>query len=316
LRCIYKHNFINLPQNNWVQTKVNTMNNTMQIHDNYLDIVFLNRNKSFGAYELRSNYNKRLRNALIITFLSMSLLCFYQMIIANDGNNSTISKINPPKKWDTTIIRLHPIKPSDPIKKVENNTAAKKLPNPTQPKPKAPKDVVTVVKDITPIKTPPVDIPIKPTIISNPNIPAGPVTTTPSQNLPTGPLNGGDGNGTKPTTTTSLPKPKQIVGESELDENPSFPGGDKAMQNFLDKNLEYPDEAIEVGAEADLKITFVLDENGKITQLQSDKNPGFQLKEEAFRVLRSMPKWTPGKIKGVPVKCYFTIPITFILDKK
>ncbi|HMJ47174.1 MAG TPA: energy transducer TonB [Ferruginibacter sp.] len=95
---------------------------------------------------------------------------------------------------------------------------------------------------------------------------------------------------------------------------PSFPGGSKGLQSYFDKNLVYPDEATNEGVEGTVNVTFVVDENGKLSSPQVNGNKlGYGLEEEAIRVVSKMPVWTPGKLKGQNVKTRYTLPITFQL---
>jgi protein TonB len=97
---------------------------------------------------------------------------------------------------------------------------------------------------------------------------------------------------------------------------PAYPGGQKALENFFSKNIEYPMEASDNGVEGTVKINFAVDENGKIyaPKLISEKI-GYGLEQEALRAFNKMPKWTPGRIKGKNVKTRFTLPVTFLLSE-
>lgn len=95
---------------------------------------------------------------------------------------------------------------------------------------------------------------------------------------------------------------------------PSFPGGNKGLQKFFDNNLKYPEDATTEGVDGTVKIGFIVDENGKLTspQVMGDKL-GYGLDEEALRVVKEMPIWNPGKLKGKNVKTRYTLPVTFQL---
>jgi periplasmic protein TonB len=96
---------------------------------------------------------------------------------------------------------------------------------------------------------------------------------------------------------------------------PSFPGGYKGMQEFFDKNLEYPEEASREGVEGTVELSFIVDENGKLTSPQViGMKQGYGLEEEALRVLNKMPVWNPGKLKGKNVKTRFNLPVRFVLQ--
>ena len=101
---------------------------------------------------------------------------------------------------------------------------------------------------------------------------------------------------------------------SNVEVIPSFPGGYKGLQKYFDENLEYPAEATNEGVEGTVNLTFIVDENGKLTSPQTvgDKL-GYGLEAEALRVVNKMPIWNPGKLKGKNVKTSFTLPVKFVL---
>jgi len=92
-----------------------------------------------------------------------------------------------------------------------------------------------------------------------------------------------------------------------------FPGGEAALQKFVEDNIEYPNEAIEQGAEGDIKIAFTVDEKGKVTNVKAidNNNTEYGMKEEAIAVMNKMPAWTPGTVKGKKVKTRMQLPISF-----
>lgn len=100
---------------------------------------------------------------------------------------------------------------------------------------------------------------------------------------------------------------------SKTDVMPMFPGGEAALQKFVADNIQYPEQAIEQGAEGDIRIAFVVDENGKVTNVKAvdNNNAEYGLKEEAIAVMNKMPSWTPGTVKGKKVKTKMQLPISF-----
>ncbi len=99
------------------------------------------------------------------------------------------------------------------------------------------------------------------------------------------------------------------------DKMPEFPGGQAALVDFMVKNMRYPPEAAKDKAEALIVLEFVVNEDGSISALKpksNDYRPDFL--EESVRLVRNMPKWTPGENKGQKVKCQMTLPIKFKLS--
>jgi protein TonB len=97
---------------------------------------------------------------------------------------------------------------------------------------------------------------------------------------------------------------------------PSYRGGTAAIENYVTNNIDYPQNALDNSKEGRILVAFTVDENGKIkdAHLVSSKL-GDGLDEEAVRVVSAMPAWTPGTVKGKPVKTRMTLPITFQIEE-
>ena len=114
----------------------------------------------------------------------------------------------------------------------------------------------------------------------------------------------------------------QEVKENELvyiyvENPPSFPGGEKALSKYLAENIIYPKDAKEKGIEGKVYLQFIINEEGSVTDVKIiRKSVNSSLDEEAIRVVKTMPKWIPGKQNGKIVKVQFTLPIIFKLDGK
>lgn len=100
------------------------------------------------------------------------------------------------------------------------------------------------------------------------------------------------------------------------DEMPKFPGGMQAMMKYLSTNVKYPVEAQKKGVSGRVIIQFVVMEDGTLGQEKVVRGVDPLLDEEALRVVKAMPKWTPGVADGNTVKVRFTIPMMFSLSKK
>jgi len=99
----------------------------------------------------------------------------------------------------------------------------------------------------------------------------------------------------------------------EVEVMPEFPGGFTALQEFLMKNIQYPEQAKKEGITGKVFVQFIIDETGKVTDPTVLKSANPLLDAEAIRVVSAMPDWTPGKQKGEAVKVAFTVPIMFAL---
>jgi protein TonB len=118
-----------------------------------------------------------------------------------------------------------------------------------------------------------------------------------------------DNPGTGTQIVEAAPPPPEIY--TVVDQQPVFPGDVRA---YLADKLNYPDQAREAGIEGRVVVRFVVDEEGRISQASVQRGIGGGCDEEALRVVRGMPKWTPAKVNGKPVKSYFSLPIKFTLE--
>ncbi|TGE08662.1 energy transducer TonB [Hymenobacter fodinae] len=92
---------------------------------------------------------------------------------------------------------------------------------------------------------------------------------------------------------------------------PAFPGGEEALRNFLRAKLQYPQEALNRGVGGKVYVSFLITEEGRIRDATIVKGLGSGLDEEALRLVRIMPWWSPGKNADRPVPVMYTLPIVF-----
>lgn len=113
------------------------------------------------------------------------------------------------------------------------------------------------------------------------------------------------------------PAPKPEVSNKVFDvveEMPHFPGGEAALQAFLSSNTKYPVVAQENGVQGRVTVSFVVERDGSITDVRVVRSVDPSLDREASRVVRSMPRWSPGKQNGSAVRVKYTVPVVFRLQ--
>ncbi len=117
----------------------------------------------------------------------------------------------------------------------------------------------------------------------------------------------------------SIPQsPEQIFSEpiySIGDESLSFPGGDIAKFNFINKNLRYPQECKEKGIQGIVWLSVVIDKQGNITEVTVHRAPpeGKALEVEAIRLYKQMPRWSPGRLRNEPINMRISEKVRFVL---
>jgi TonB family protein len=96
---------------------------------------------------------------------------------------------------------------------------------------------------------------------------------------------------------------------------PVFRGGQGAIEDYINNNIEYPQQAIDNNVEGTVRVQFGVDEKGNVSQVTTVGNKlGYGLEEEAIRVVSNMAKWSPGQVKGKTVRTKMVIPITYRIE--
>lgn len=111
-------------------------------------------------------------------------------------------------------------------------------------------------------------------------------------------------------------EPDEIEEEPVIDfaeVEPEFPGGEGAMMQWIQENIEYPQLAVEMGEQGIVYVQFVVNKDGSIEQVKVMRGVSDSLDDEAKRVVRKMPKWKPGEQAGKKVRVRYTLPIHFRL---
>ena len=112
--------------------------------------------------------------------------------------------------------------------------------------------------------------------------------------------------------------PKHGVEETKIftvvEQMPMFPGGDGALMGYLRDNIHYPTVAAENGVQGRVVVGFVVERDGSITDVNILRGVDPSLDREAMRVVKSMPKWTPGKQNGSAVRVKYQVPVSFRLQ--
>ncbi len=98
-----------------------------------------------------------------------------------------------------------------------------------------------------------------------------------------------------------------------VEEMPEFPGGQESMYKFIAQNMKYPQYAVESNIQGKVYVRFIVEADGRITNVNVVRGVHSSLDNEAIRVVQSMPDWKPGKQNGKPVRVHFTLPLNFSL---
>lgn len=262
---------------------------TEEYTNSWDDIVFEKRNKAYGAYAIRNVYEKHVIIACTTATILVALLLAYP----------TISKfLNKPEEEaisESKTIKYTELAAPPPI---DQNT-------PPPPKLDVPPPVKTIIKFLPPKVT-------EKEIQEEEEMP----TMEEIKQNDTGAEN------IEGTGEVIFDEPVEEVLKTESDEDAiftvveqqaEFPGGFEALGKFLSKNMKYPAVARRMGTEGSVFVSFVIDREGNISDLQVIKGLSAECDKEAMRVIGLMPPWKPGKQNGKAVRCRFVLPIKFKL---
>ncbi|TAF94802.1 MAG: energy transducer TonB [Cytophagia bacterium] len=262
------------------------------------DIIFANRNQAYGAYELRKVYPKMLTRALIIggsVFLLAMAAPTLISLIPSSEQEVSMTEVDLMKLPPPPIDPNEPLPPPPPPVELPKVNTVQFLP------PEVKKD-----EEVPEEAPPPTVEELKEAVAAektqegDPN--AEEVIVAPEE---TGPVK-------------EEAKAVEVVAEETIfqvvEQQPEFPGGTSAMMSYLGKNIKYPAAASRANVSGKVYLTFVVNTDGSIQDVQTLKGLGFGCDEEAQRVIRSMPKWKPGKQSGRSVRVKFNLPVSFVLE--
>ena len=267
-----------------------------------LDIIFLNRNKSYGAYELRKNYHKRVRKTLTIVLTGALLVCSVPLL----ASLSEEEKIVAPIICEYKIQKVEPLMEVPKVKLtekpamevIENLATIKNVKPEIVPDEEAKDDLMKTQEDLKKANTGAED---KEGKIGDD------LTTT----IPKEPVLQGGGS----TIVETKPEDNTIYSDFDLEQLPEFPGGEDELMKYLSNAIKYPERAVRENAQGKVVVGFVVNKDGEIEELKVKRSLGYGCDDEALRVIKAMPKWKPGKFNGRNVNVYYDLPIQFSLEE-
>ena len=279
------------------------LNNSSNLYKaEWLNLVFKNRNQSYGAYALRSESAGTTMRALfvgsaifVLAFAGPKIYSLFKKdeVAVESVNNDRIVDVVLPPKVEQPKTKEVILPKADPI--MEKIKTVKPMSRPTP------------VADAPPF-TPP-------TIQEMDHAAVGTVTQTGVEtDLSAAPSEGaGNGTGVGTNASEGSGTGEEIYNAIDIEAYPEFEGGMKAWYKFIQRNLRYPASAIEQEKQGKVFISFVIERDGSISDIKVMKGVGYGMDEEASRVIGKSPKWKPGKQNGKSVRVRFNMPITFTM---
>jgi len=263
-----------------------------------LDIIFEGRNKEYGAYQLRKTYNRRLLIALaamagIILFIFLAYLISNAMGSDKDNKKLVVQDVQ--------------------LQEVKQEEKKEPPPPPPPPKPEPPKVEITkftppkIVKDeeVKEEEKPPEVEKLEETKIGTIN-----QEGEKDQGIVAPPVSD-EGKG-----VIEAPKKDETDYDktfTKVEIESEYPGGASAWQRYLNKNLRYPQDAIDNEIQGTVIVQFIVDKAGVVSDDEAIAGPN-ELRDEAVRVIKKSGQWTPAVQNGRQVKSYKKQPIVFRLE--
>ena len=272
----------------------------------WTDLVFANKNKAYGAYQLRRGTGSRNFWAIIIMGIAAALLfgTFALIKTINDSSSkvsgeATMSTIDQgTEEEEVEVKEEEEIVYEQPKEEVEQVASSEKFTEPVIKKDDQVREDNTLrqQEDLSQSDT---------------NIGALDVK---------GNNEDADVLQIKEEVKKEEPKVEEKPKEEDnkifefVEQQASFPGGPAAMNQWLSQNIRYPAAAQENNIQGKVTVQFVVELNGSISNVVVVRGVDPNLDKEAVRVVKSMPKWTPGMQNGRPVRSKFTLPVNFKLQ--
>ncbi len=253
------------------------------LKNQWLEIVFDGRNKSYGAYDLRKSVTKNSFRAFIIGTLvfglAVSIPNILRMLPDSSANDDALNvKI--------TTVKMPPKdKPKD------------NLPPPPPPPPKV--DQVKFVKPVVAKAEDVVEEIVVIKEIKDKKLGAETIKGDPDAELTVEPVGTG--------VAAVVEEDNTVYNTAGIEVKPDFPGGMEKFYNYIAKNYRTPEEE---GLKGKVYVTFVVEKDGSLTDIKVLRDIGYGTGKEAIRVLKATPRWNPGEQNGKKVRCTFSLPIS------
>jgi len=263
--------------------------------EEWLDVIFDQKNKSYGAYELRRQSNSNTAKSLLYAGTAFILLFLTPKVISLiKGQMPDETVINP-----VEVV----VAPPPAVNPETRPPAAVEPPPPAKNQIKFPPPIVRadiLVRDEVP---PQIDElkdanPGQKTIAG---VPDGDIVIV-------APV----GEGPKQAAIVEDTKVYDII---TIEKAPEFPGGMAKFYAYLSKSIRYPAMAAEQNVQGKVFVSFVVEKNGDLTDIHVERKLGAGTDEEAIRVLKASPQWLPGVQNGIKVRVKYNIPISFSLSQ-
>ncbi len=274
----------------------------------WCDLVFEGKNKDFGAYVIRTESTKRHNKAVIYTIIGAFVFALLAWGLAKANAYLEEKRLKELAQQEEVLIDMsqEAEEPEPEQERLE------------QPKPEVlPEEVLKSVK-VTELQ-----------IVEDDKVKKEDEIKTQDELKETETAFGQKDNekGTEDRNVTRtlkeevvvekpVEKPKEVKEEvfRSVEQMPQFPGGEAALMKYLQSHINYPPMAAENNVQGKVILQFVVEKDGKVGEVKVARSVDKDLDREAIRVVKTLPRFTPGRQNGQPVRVWYTLPVTFKLQ--
>ncbi|WP_293300438.1 energy transducer TonB [Pedobacter sp. UBA4863] len=261
----------------------------------WIDVVFEDKNKSYGAYQLRQQNSWNTTKSLLLAGSVFVFLFFVPKIYS-------MIKGMAPQEAEETVTEVI-MQPPPPINPEVKTPPPVEPPPPKQDQVKFPPPIVKPDNEVRDEKPPTVEDlkkadPGQKTMEGDPTadvVAIGPVGEGPKQAV--------------------VVEDNTVYSFVSMENPPAYPGGIEKFYKFLGDNIKYPPMAAENNIQGNVFVSFTVEKDGALTDIKIDRKLGYGTDEEAVRVLKLSKRWNPGMQNGKPVRVKYNIPIKFSLQQ-
>ena len=271
------------------------------ISSDWVDLVFEGRNKAYGAYRLRKSTTKRNILAmvavvilLVVAFIILTVKNFVDEQRAKVAMTQVaeLTNYDQPKKNAEVKQKKVEVEPERVVERVKSSI----------------KFTAPVIKKDEEVK-PDEELKTQDELMS---------TKTAIGSFDVKGNDDANGEILKAKEVIAEPEPPKHEEENKVfdivEQQPLFPGGPAALMKYLSENTKYPVVAQENGVQGRVTVQFVVEKDGSISDVHVLRGVDPSLDKEAVRVVKSMPRWTPGKQNGITVRVNYRVPVLFRLQ--
>lgn len=264
----------------------------------WCELIFKDRNKEYGAYDMRLDTPKRHNLAtlivIVVVILVITLPMLIKFITPEKENKIVVNEV-------TTLAKL-------PEAEIKRNEELQPMMKPTTPPP----PLKSTIKFTAPVIKKDEEVGEEDEIKSQDELAArGNVAISIADVKGNDEIDGQDIADFKDFVAPEVEEEEVYI---IVEQMPGFPGGEEALLKYISDHIEYPTMVVERGIEGRVTVRFVVNKDGYVQDVTVIRGVHELLDKEAVRVIQSLPRWNPGKQNGVAVAVYYNVPVNFTLQ--